>query len=547
MNQVPHIALTVFFLALYVATVLIYRAKQPVDRSDKYMFDVLSTGLILGLGLNFFEVFKDLAKSARWRILSSRFFEVREVVLILGAESLMKVFQLMTQSFPKSTIFLICLVWLLVNIGAQILVASLPLFASLKSGYDSSGITISQGYVTVPKLDCFYRSNAAACEENGVGQYPFDATIAHAYGKRRASRDQPCSYRSTEDINKGPQTCLYFTREDQREFAVRYVDSNPADLTNAYPYYGTQRITTTAATNCNGSFNVAAPLVADSADGKESEFVWQFENSTGTYPLSIPRSILAGRSTTYVWNDTSVPPLATWQACGPRCIVLYALRDFWRGSDHEISIFQCHVTISPVSNIKDPAHVLSDSMARTAAASIALSGRWRNDSSAWRNFQLYQDGAEWAATIDGSPDDVGALMAEFAASALATMAHQNPTTIVQGSLPTLGYQADVEWKNMGALAASIVVAHLLMVSLILWLTRLVIVMDDNYLVRVPLLQGLMQTVPEGDELQLLSETELAREPESTTRAVEGAGEGVGEDGAIDGDYSSPERTTHEVI
>lgn len=526
----------------------IYQAKQPVDRSDKYIFDALSTGLILGLGLNFFEVFKDLAKSARWRILSSRFFEVREVVLILGAESLIKVFQLMTQSVPKSTIFLICLVWLLVNIGAQILVASLPLFASLQSGYNSGGVTVSQGYVAVPKLDCFYHSNATACGENEVDQYPFDATIAHAYGKRRASRDQSCSYQSIDDINQGPQACFYFTREDHREFAVRYVDSNPADLTNAYPYYRTQRIVTTAATNCNGSFNVAAPSVADSADGKESEFVWQFENSTGTYPLSIPRSILAAQSTTYVWNGTDLPPLATWQTCGPRCIVLYALRDFWRDStDHEISIFQCRITISPMSNIKDPAHVLSDSIARTAAASIALSGRRRNDDSAWRNFQLYQDGAEWAATIDGSPEDVGALMAEFAASALATMAQQNPTTIVQGSLPTLGYQADVEWKNAGALAASIVAAHLLMVSLILWLTWSVIVMDDNFLVRVSL-DGLVQTVPEGDELQLLPRTELAREPENTIRAVEETGEGAEEDGAIDGDLSLPERMTpHEAI
>ena len=526
----------------------IYQAKQPVDRSDKYIFDALSTGLILGLGLNFFEVFKDLAKSARWRILSSRFFEVREVVLTLGAESLIKVFQLMTQSVPKSTIFLICLVWLLVNIGAQILVASLPLFASLQSGYNSSGVTVSQGYVSVPKLDCFYHSNETACKENETDQYPFDAAIAHAYGRRRGSHDQACSYQSIDDINKGPQACSYFTREDQREFAVRYVDSNPADLTNAYPYYGTQRIITTAATNCNGSYNVAAPNVTDSADGKESEFVWQFENSTGTYPLSIPRSILAAQSTTYVWNGTDVPPLATLQDCGPRCIVLYALRDFWRGSDHEISIFQCRITISPVSNIKDPAHVLSDSTARTAAASIALSGRRRNDDSAWRNFQLYQDGAEWAATIDGSPEEVGALMAEFAASALATMAQQNPTTIVKGSLPTLGYQADVDWRNAGALAASIVTAHLLMVLLILWLTRPVIVMDDNFLVRVSL-NGLVQTVPEGDELQLLPKTEPAREPENTIGAVEGgSGEEAGDDGAIDGDLSlPPERTPYEAI
>lgn len=50
-------------------------------------------------------------------------------------------------------IFLIALVWLLVNLGAQILIAVLPFFALLKSGYDSSGVTISQGYANrVAKL-----------------------------------------------------------------------------------------------------------------------------------------------------------------------------------------------------------------------------------------------------------------------------------------------------------------------------------------------------------------------------------------------------------
>ena len=516
--------MTVLFLAAYVATLLVYQAKQPVDRGDKRIFDVVVTGLILGLGLNFFVVFKDLAKIARWRILPSRYFEVREVVLILEAESLMKMFRLMIQSSLKSAIFWICLVWLLVNIGAQIIVAVLPLYASLRSGYNSSSTTISPGYVTVSKLDCFYRSNMEAC---GVDRYPLDAARAHTYGKRRTSRDQDCSYQSTDDISKGPQACIYFARKDQREFAVRYADSNPTDLTNAYPYYGAQRIITTAATNCNGSFHVAGPSEGDSADGIRSEYVWQFENSTGIYPLSIPRSLLAARSTTYIWNDTNLPPRATLQACGPRCVVLYALRDMFRGSAHEISIFQCHVTISLMSNTKDLAHELSDDMARTAGASIALSGRWRRDASAWRNFQLYQDGAEWAAKLDDSPEDVGALMAEFAASALATMAGQNPTTIVRGSLPTLGYQTDVEWKNTSAMIASIAAAHLLMVLLILWLARPVIVMDDSYLVRVLLLQGLMKPVSEGEELQPLPETESARGLESTIRVEDGVAENAG--------------------
>ncbi len=520
--------LTLLFLGAYVATLLIYQAKQPVDRGHKLVFDTVATGLMLGLGLNFFEVLKDMAKIIRWRILSSRYFEVRDVDLILGWESLLKVFQMMIQAYRKPPVFLICLVWLLVNLAAQISVATLPLFASLRSGYNSSGITTSQGDVSVPKLDCFYRSNTTKCADKI--QYQLDPAVAHTYGQLGTYRGQNCSYQSTEDINNGPQTCPYFIRNDRREFAVRYADSNPTDLANAYPYYGAERIVTTTATNCN-KYLPPGPSIANGPDGIASEFVWQFENSTGTYSLTIPRSSLAVRSTTYIWNGTNLPLSATWQTCGQRCVVLYALRDMFDGPN-QFSIFQCHITVSPVSNATDPVHELSDGMARTAAASIALSGRWRipcsNCSWDWRQFQLYQDGAEWAARVDDSPEDVGALMAQFAAAALATMAQRNPTTIVPGHLPTLGYQTDLDWTYIGVLTGSIAAAHLLFVLLILWLARPVIVVDDSYLVMAQLLKGLVKTLPEGDELRLLQRSEV------TSAVGAGAGEGPGS-GAVTGE------------
>ena len=519
-SQIPHLVLTLLLLGGYSATLLTCQAKQPVDRGYKRVFEAVSTGLILGLGLNFFEAFKDLAKVARWRILSSRFVELRKVVLILGAESLTKVFRLMTLSSPKSPEFRVSIIWLLVNLGAQVLVAVLPFFASLKSGHDSTGVSISQGSVSVPKLDCFYRSNVTQCE--GDIQRRLDPAIAHVYGEGGTFRDEPCRYQSMDEIHRAPQTCRYLARTDHREFAVRYADSNRAAAINAYPYYGAQRFVTVAATECNGNLT-SSPGLANGRDGPESEFVWPFQNSTGFYSLSIPRSILARASTTYIWNGTATPPLATEQVCGPRCVVLFALRDMDRDRGHEITIFQCRITISLMSNVKNPAHVLSDSMARTAAASVALSGRWRlgfvgGPPLDWRQFQLYQDGAAWATTLDDSPEDIGARMAEFAASTLATMAQQNPSTNVTGSLPTLGYQTDVEWKSTIALMVSVAAAHLFMVALTILLARPIIVVSDKYLMRVMLLRGLVRSTSDGDELQLLPGAEVARESEHSTGA-----------------------------
>ena len=248
------------------------------------------------------------------------------------------------------------------------LVAVLSFFASLKSGYDSTEVTISPGYAAVPRLDCFYRSNVTECEREI--QSRVDTAIAHVYDDGGNFRDERCRYQSTDEIHKAPQICRYLARADHREFAVRCADSNLTDVIKAYSYYGTQRFVTTAATECNENVTNLFPTLANGGDGPESEFVWPFQNSTGIYSLSIPRAILARESIIYIWNGTLLPPLATWQVCGPRCIVLYALRDMNRGGNHEITIFECRITISPMFNGTNPAYELSDSIARTAAATI---------------------------------------------------------------------------------------------------------------------------------------------------------------------------------
>ena len=187
-------------------TLLIHQAKNVVDRRGKVLFDAVSTGLVLGLGLNFTEVFRDMAKITRWRILSSRCFGVRETDLILGAESLMKVLQMTWEFRRKPRPLFVCLFWLLVNVGAQISVAVMPLFTALKSGYDSKGTTISPGDVSVPKLDCFYRSGMEECAPN---QDLLDPAVAHTYGELGASSSQKCGYDSFDDIINGPQSCPY--------------------------------------------------------------------------------------------------------------------------------------------------------------------------------------------------------------------------------------------------------------------------------------------------------------------------------------------------
>lgn len=48
----------------------------------------------------------------------------------------------------------------------------------------------------------------------------------------------------------------------------------------------------------------------------------------------------------------------------------------WHGEESDV--FKCPISVSNVTSVGDPAHVVPDNTARMAAVSIALSGRYTN-------------------------------------------------------------------------------------------------------------------------------------------------------------------------
>ncbi|KAI9886825.1 MAG: hypothetical protein M1823_001398 [Watsoniomyces obsoletus] len=545
LQQIRGMLITGLFLGCFAAAVATYEKIKTVDSRGRLLFNTLSIAILLSLGLNFFSVIKDMAKVMRWRILSNHEFDVRQVDLILGSASLMNVLHLILENlhWSKPLILIMSVVWLALNITAQVSVGLLSLSAQLESGFNSDGITVAPGIVTVPKLDCFYRSGGGSCNaEDG-----YQPAIVHTYGATGILRDKSCRYNTTDDILSGRQTCPYFSRNDRPEFAHRYADLNPEDTTMAYPYFGAGRIITVSASNCVGynmTVHGGAINTTNDTDGKDNVLVWRFANATTNMTLEVPRSSLAKTSTTYIWEDVKLPHKATAQSCGPRCVVVYALRDMVRnyflsnGTKVQLPewfMFQCHITVSPVSNTTNPAHQVNNSVARTVAASIALTGRWRMTKTHgakdkdWRQYQLYQDGGEWAAGRDDSPEEVGARMAEFATAALGTMARRNPTVDIEGLRPTLGYKVIVDWKGIIAIAASIAATHALMIVLMLVLMRPVIVGDDSYLVLASLLRSVVPPSSEGQELDLLDDKKIAREIATSVGAKPSVMEEEGEE------------------
>ncbi|KAI4276352.1 MAG: hypothetical protein L6R38_005682 [Xanthoria sp. 2 TBL-2021] len=104
---------TVLLSILLVSVVWIYQHKGNFTRTDKNVFNVIVTGLSLDTPLiELQEAFKESAKGLRWRILADKRHNVRKVDLILGIESLWKVFLLAIESFSSSPWTIVaCTVW----------------------------------------------------------------------------------------------------------------------------------------------------------------------------------------------------------------------------------------------------------------------------------------------------------------------------------------------------------------------------------------------------------------------------------------------------
>ena len=482
---------------------LVLWENRNVTHQGKVWFNTIMTIQTLALALNFVEAFKDMAKVFRWRVLASRPSTPREVDLILGGESLMKLCRLMFESLRplKPITVLVCASWILLNLLAQATIAMLSLNYSMDSGTNSSGILTRHGNVSAASLDCFGKGTNNSCPDS-LGA---SMITAHSYGELISNR-APCNYTDDSDILKANQSCFYFMNNNGPEYAYRYVEYNPDDTASAYPYLTNRTIKASADQCYQYDVDLKSPLI-NTPDGPKDTQVFSFSNETYTGHLPIPRMEGAFNSTTYVYNGAKIPQSATLVACGDRCLTMYAYR---LNNGRSAHIFSCQISIDNVANASEDWHQISDANARLAIASIALTGRDTHPKGiiAWQQYQLYTWGSYWEVN-DLTAPEVGGYMAQFAIGSLANMADTNVLQTKPGTLPILGYHLDNNWNYIIALVLCIGIAHCVLVIAILWSARKIIVLDDSDLSTARLLHNLTSRL--GGSGSLLDGKRLAEE------------------------------------
>ena len=125
---------------------------------DLYVFNVFNIGLSMLLGMALISASKGFALSMRWQLLSTRYLALKDFDQVMQCESLMATTSLLWRGrlnghILPAQIQWYCVISLFLNLGLQIVVASLGLYAAP---------AVSQSSVTLTSKSCQLYSHPAS-------------------------------------------------------------------------------------------------------------------------------------------------------------------------------------------------------------------------------------------------------------------------------------------------------------------------------------------------------------------------------------------------
>ncbi|MCJ1347239.1 hypothetical protein MMC31_005461 [Peltigera leucophlebia] len=457
---------TTIFIAFVIATLRIYEKKGNFTQHQKTTFNAIITFESLCLGLNFFDSFKELANVLRWKILKryerrARMHPVSKD-LILAIESLISVARLgwAARSIPWLCIF--CIAWILFNLLAQTSIALINLTYNLNDGTNWKDTYLQNGIVSASNLSCYFHPHTHECLSEDVVQ-----GLANAYGMSPPIFNRG-TYDQIQDVVKSTENYGYFCRNTPGECTYRMVEYNPSDQQRTYPLF-TSRTITASTGQCFKYWETENRTLTKDTSGNPGALEFKIFNGSVHDSIIIPQQLGGVDSTTYIYRGIHPPQNTTELSCGNRCLWMWAHKS--EGQGENSTFYECPITISTVSNTKTDAQIVPDSVAKLAASSIALQGRWAVNGSSteriWTQFRFYPYGDDMELHSQND-SKAGANMVEFAIRSLSTMAFRNPSVQVPGLVPHLGTSLQVYWKYVGALCGSIVFVQFVLSVFVYW-------------------------------------------------------------------------------
>ncbi|KZM18454.1 uncharacterized protein EKO05_0001303 [Ascochyta rabiei] len=480
---------TIFFSALMCIALKAWEGFNGhivLSKKDVRVFNSLMIGLSLCLGLNLLASLQNYAGILRWSLLSRRYVSLEAFDLMLGLERLSNVVKLMVISLPlvrrrkylrkfswfkdvrqddTKWTWLVCLIWLAINVGSQVLVAVSSLFYPMDT---SDFPLLTYGDVTVADLTRWTagnetKSNATALE--AAWMYGMEAIVYPEFAPNDTQKD----------LSGLAGTPLYKLDNGSDEY--RFFNRNP---NHPYSDYILSNRSISTTTTCV-TVEVGGKIVENSTD--DTAFVKGKAPGKEWDKFYLPQ--YAGGALTWM---ASIP-----EACGARCTNFTVLQNRLGNIVNETSLFLCNSTVSEIRSGKEKNDITlqskedsdavfgTDQFARTASGAMGWTGTsWDN----WDDmqFRTYTRGSRWSPSHIVNASEVEDMLMRFTIGAIAAFddhgIRHNVTD--QYVVPTQGQQLAVDWPYIFSILGGICFIQFAALCCLLLFANRTIVRDESF-------------------------------------------------------------------
>lgn len=504
-NGFSQLLVTCVLVGVLVAILDAYSLKHALDTSQKHAFNALITGCSIALGINLASSLRSYATLLRWRLLASAWLTLEEFDLVLSCASQVKTLKLLFISklkrrFPfVSLIQFLCVLWVFLNIGVQVLVAMIGLTYSLQlSTWDLH----RSGWISVVNLSSITDPYGG---ESSFGAQQF---AGHAFGIQGQDYDLlPLPDPVTKTFKHAETKTVWanYTGPDSNDAIYWFTDINANETTVT----AKAERSITANVSCY-AYNL---FQFDPNDFTQSLFNY----SDGTQNQSVPiREWLPGAVTYFSSTDN--------EYCGPRCTRVFAFqaqqKEDYVNEQLDVSkatLFDCNNTITQVTDGPPETH-MPDEQAQIIAGAIGWTGYSTTNTSVGHDltsqyqYNLYSPESQWSPgenmQIYGEWS-AAALIGQFSMYAVAAMDDNGPRINISTShQPERTERVIVEWKWAIVLLAVIpAIQFTALLAVVLWANKAVI-KDDSFLAAARLLKPLVDRLE--DTGSVLTGKEIAQ-------------------------------------
>lgn len=489
-----------------------------LSKIDVRIFNAVMIGLSLCLGLNLLSSLKHYSNTFRWSFLARRYVSLETFDLILHSASLVKITKLMFISMPglrsrayfrkmrwfrdvrddgTKWMWLVCFLWLSINIFSQILVALLSLFWPVENSLIP---LMSPGNVSIADINVWYIE-----DDKDAGNTTAMET-AWSFGTESNYYPEFSMNESQTDLSTLPGTPLY---NGTGVWEYRFFNRDPS---HQYTNYVLSERKVQAITKCE-QLEVHGEVVTNGTE--VDDFGSMF----------IEAKVPGAKE----WTRHQLPEVApgaitwiasVWENCGPRCTNFTVLQDSDNSTIKDPGVFLCNSTLSEISkaNGKDDITTHSDEdklaaygtdeFARIATGAIGFTGiAWNN----WddRQARSYSQGSKWSPAKVVKTKDVEDMLMRFTAGAVAAFddhgIRYNMTN--QRTRPTPGQRLDVDWMWIFIILGGICGIQLIALILLVIFANRTIVRDESFFSMAMLLSPVVAKIGRagmnltGDEIK----------------------------------------------